>query len=87
MSILEPPVGPERHSDPSSDEELSDAQDGDSDVDFEVEKDESEEELEHLVFGDSAGFRKGLTAVADGRRHDRVDDADVGQAHTVETST
>ena len=32
--------------------------------DDEQEKDEAEEELEHLVFGDSAGFRRGLKTLS-----------------------
>lgn len=67
-----------------------------SDVDFELdgepEKDDVEQELERLVFGDSAGFREGLREVAlgeaesDGEDEDAatgfegLDDADVGQA-------
>jgi U3 small nucleolar RNA-associated protein 18 len=47
-----------------------------SDVEFvteaELEKDEAEEELERLVFGDSEGFREGL-------RDFKLDDDDVGE--------
>ncbi|KAK3710961.1 U3 snoRNP protein [Vermiconidia calcicola] len=43
-----------------------------SDVEFELdgepEKDETEEELEHLVFGDSAGFREGLKKFRQGEQ-------------------
>lgn len=70
-----------------------------SDVDFELdgepEKDDVEQELERLVFGDSAGFREGLREVAlgeaesDGEDEDAatgfegLDDADVGQARLI----
>ena len=69
----------------------------DSDIDIEVdgvgEKDETEQELERLVFGDSAGFREGLRdfaldqqeAESEEDNHSEaeiqeLDDADVGQA-------
>ena len=67
----------------------------DSEVEFEVgsepEKDDTEEELEQLVFGDSAGFRERLKDFQqqDGKEHEEeqdttglegLDDADVGQA-------
>lgn len=42
-----------------SDVEVPNADGQDSDA-SELEKDATEEELEHLVFGDSAGFREGL---------------------------
>lgn len=42
-----------------SDVDVADADDQESDG-SELEKDAAEEELEHLVFGDSAGFREGL---------------------------
>ena len=67
----------------------------DSDIDIEVdgveEKDETEQELERLVFGDSAGFREGLRDFALDRQESEsedgedaavglegLDDADVG---------
>ena len=63
----------------------------DSDVEFvldgEIEKDESEEELERIVFGDSAGFRSGLKEFALAKQEEEdvdrsglegLDDADVG---------
>lgn len=71
--------------------------DDDSEVEFELvnepEKDETEEELERLVFGDSAGFHKAikssaLTEEELNEREDEItgleglDDADVGQART-----
>ena len=46
--------------DEDEDEEMDDAADVEIKVDGEIEKDETEEELERLVFGDSAGFREGL---------------------------
>lgn len=65
-----------------------------SDVEFvteaELEKDEAEEELERLVFGDSEGFREGLRDFklddeaeedgddSDGSGLEGMDDADVG---------
>lgn len=62
-----------------------------SDVSSELEKDEVEEELEHLVFGDSAGFRERLKSFpqedgVEGENEQGVtgleglDDAEVGQA-------
>ncbi|KAF7185774.1 putative U3 small nucleolar RNA-associated protein 18 [Pseudocercospora fuligena] len=45
---------------PAQDEEMEDESDVEIVVDGEMEKDETEEELERLVFGDSAGFREGL---------------------------
>ena len=60
-----------------------------SDPESEVEKDEIEEELEHLVFGDSAGFRERLQSFPhEGAAQDEqditglegLDDAEVGQA-------
>lgn len=62
-----------------------------SDVESEVEKDETEEELERLVFGDSAGFRERLKGFpqeeAAGSEDEQditglegLDDAEVGQA-------
>lgn len=68
-----------------------------SDVEFELggepEQDDTEEELEQLVFGDSAGFRRGLKALAKERDAEveedaqaitgleGLEDADVGRAH------
>lgn len=60
-------------------------------VDSEPEKDETEEELEHLVFGDSAGFREWLKSFPQqeategtdeqvGTGLEGLDDADVGQS-------
>jgi len=72
-----------------------DEQDEDMDIESEVdagelEKDETEVELERLIFGDSAGFRDGLKDVALVDEEDEedtgagglegLDDADVGQA-------
>jgi hypothetical protein len=62
-----------------------------SDAEGAVEKDETEEELEHLVFGDGAGFRERLKSFPQGdvsRGEDEqditglegLDDAEVGQA-------
>ena len=62
-----------------------------SDVESEAEKDETEEELERLVFGDSAGFRERLKSFpredAAGSEYGQditclegLDDAEVGQA-------
>jgi U3 small nucleolar RNA-associated protein 18 len=42
------------------DDESQDESDVEIKVDGEIEKDETEEELERLVFGDSAGFKAGL---------------------------
>lgn len=68
-------------------------EDNESDVEFNVEsepeKDETEEELEHLVFGDSAGFRERLKSFPqqeisvgaedlEGTGLEGLDDADVG---------
>jgi U3 small nucleolar RNA-associated protein 18 len=62
-----------------------------SDAEGEMEKDETEEELEHLVFGDSAGFRErlksfpqddaaGVEDEQDMTGLEGLDDAEVGQA-------
>jgi U3 small nucleolar RNA-associated protein 18 len=68
------------------------SEDVDVQMDDEEEKDDSEEELERLVFGDSAGFSKGLSAYAAEQDRERdleeqqatglegLDDAEVGQA-------
>ncbi|KXT02069.1 hypothetical protein AC578_6659 [Pseudocercospora eumusae] len=48
---------------PAHDEEMEDESDVEIVVNGELEKDETEEELERLVFGDSAGFREGLKDV------------------------
>ncbi len=86
---------PEQSGSEEEEEVVYEQESDNSDVEFEVdpepEKDETEEELEQLVFGDSAGFRRGLTAFAndqDGEEEDAqadtglegLDDADVGQA-------
>lgn len=78
----------------TSDEESEVEQESDVEinVDGEPEKDETEQELERLVFGDSAGFRDGLRegsdeeAEDDGEEEDEgvtglegLDDAQVGQ--------
>ena len=67
------------------------ADDSDVEIRIEQEKDETEQELERLVFGDSAGFRRGFEDVAlqDSADEDveegentgleGLDDADVGQ--------
>lgn len=83
----------------TSKQDLIRQEDGDEDMenDFDMaekemsDKDETELELERLVFGDSAGFREGLNGSAlavreskddDEQTHglDGLDDADVGQA-------
>ena len=52
---------------PMQDEDESEEEEAESEVDIivdgELEKDETEEELERLVFGDSLGFREGLRDV------------------------
>ena len=71
-------------------EEYSDSE-VESDTGSQLEKDETEEELEHLVFGDSAGFRERLRSfpqedAAEGADDENItgleglDDAEVGQA-------
>ena len=67
------------------------ADNSDVEVRIEQEKDETEQELERLIFGDSAGFREGFKDVAlqDSADEDveegentgleGLDDADVGQ--------
>jgi hypothetical protein len=95
MSKLNGAKHMQQQADPSSDDEEADAEASEaSEVEFEVqslpEKDETEEELEQLAFGDSAGFRKGLSSFAAGREQEEedqpgtglegLDDADVGQA-------
>lgn len=66
-----------------------DDSDGEFESDGEPEKDETEVELERLVFGDSAGFREGLRDFAREEREDEgaeeettglegLDNADVG---------
>jgi U3 small nucleolar RNA-associated protein 18 len=75
------------------DEEYSDSE-VELDEASELEKDETEEELEHLVFGDSAGFRERLRSFpqegAAGGEDDQditglegLDDAEVGQASSL----
>lgn len=73
-------------------EEDGDNSDFKIDIDNEIGKDESEEELEHLVFGDSKGFGSGLkTFLAEKDRQvddnaqfgtglEGLNDAEVGQA-------
>lgn len=77
----------------TSDEESEAEQESDVEinVDGEPEKDETEQELERLVFGDSAGFRDGLRESSDVEVEDSeqeeegatglegLDDAQVGQ--------
>lgn len=69
---------------PMQDEEESEEEDVESDVDIivdgELEKDETEEELERLVFGDSIGFREGLKDVhmENAEDGDEDEDATVG---------
>ena len=76
---------------PSPNDEVEDESDVYVELDSAPEKDESEEELERLVFGDSAGFREGIqnfALVADDEEQDAngrtglegLEDADVGQA-------
>jgi hypothetical protein len=84
------------------DEDVAEVVDDDyeeSDVEFNMEsepvKDETEEELEQLVFGDRAGFRERLksfpqqntlegAAEQEGTGLEGLDDAEVGQALDVE---
>ena len=76
---------------PVVEEEEDSESEVESDADSELEKDEAEEELEHLVFGDSAGFRERLRSfpqedTAAGEDDENItgleglDDAQVGQA-------
>ncbi|KAK3697061.1 U3 snoRNP protein [Vermiconidia calcicola] len=50
------------------DEDDSEPSDVEFELDGEPEKDETEEELEHLVFGDSVGFREGLQKFRQGEQ-------------------
>lgn len=74
---------------------LDDEENGNSDIEFAIdedaEKSETEEELERIIFGDSAGFRQGLKNSAlervdqeessdDATGLEALADADVGQA-------
>jgi len=81
---------------PPTHDEMEEESDVEIIVDEQPEKDETELELENLVFGDSAGFREGLKGFAldeqedgEGEEHEEasltdglegLDDADVGQA-------
>lgn len=61
------------------DDEQDDESDVESDVEIEVgdgelEKDEAEEELERLVFGDSSGWREGLRDSAPGEGEEQEQD-------------
>ena len=75
--------------------QVDEVDDEESDVEFELdgepENDDTEDELERLVFGDSAGFREGLKDVESGEEVgderdaettglEGFDDADVGLA-------
>jgi len=75
---------------------MQEESEAESDVEFkldgEPEKDDTEAELERLVFGDSAAFREGLKDFALEQQEadeedeqpsglEGLDDADVGQAH------
>lgn len=87
VEIVEP--SPSIHEEESDREQESDVE---IKVDGEPEKDATEEELERLVFGDSAGFREGLRDVSSDEAEDveeeeqegvtgleGLDDAQVGQ--------
>lgn len=75
--------------------ESEEESDVDVQIDGEPEKEETEQELERLVFGDSAGFRQGLGEVAEEESGEEseeeeqtgglegLDDAAVGQANDV----
>jgi len=79
IATLQQPTPPAQEGEDESDVEFV--------LDGEVEKDETEQELERLVFGDSAGFRAGLAQVEEdveaGADEETglagLDDADVGQ--------
>ena len=75
-----------------SEGEAEDESDVEFELDAEMEKDEKEEELERLVFGDSAGFKAGLKSLARIESEEEeqanihtglegLEDADVGQAY------
>lgn len=75
----------------SEDMEENEASEVEFEVDAELEKDETEEELEQAVFGDSVGFRERLRSFVpedgEGGKDSKqatglegLDDADVGQA-------
>ena len=78
---------------PPTQDEMDEESDVEFQLDGELEADETEQELEKLVFGDSAGFRQGLRGFAldeeeqeeeDGARQtglEGLEDADVGQGH------
>ena len=77
---------------PPMPEESEDESDVEFKLDGEPEKDETEAELERLVFGDSAAFREGLKDFALEEQDleedeeqpsgfEGLDDADVGQAY------
>lgn len=55
-------------------EDKSDESDVEIELDNKPEKDETEEELERLVFGDSAGFRDGLRDLLHDQQNDSDDD-------------
>lgn len=93
MSRSKPIVGTSRDSPPEARDQAHSENEDDSDVNFgldaDSEKSEAEEELERLVFGDSAGFRQQLKdfAVKDATEEsdaleitglEGLDDADVG---------
>ncbi|CAK1367395.1 putative U3 small nucleolar RNA-associated protein 18 [Cercospora beticola] len=58
--VIQQPTPPAQDYDESEDVEMSDESEAEIVVDGEPEKDETEEELERLVFGDSTAFRDGL---------------------------
>lgn len=58
--FVQQPTPPAQDDDESEDVEMSDESEAEIVVDGELEKDETEEELERLVFGDSTAFRDGL---------------------------
>lgn len=83
---------------PPTMDEAADESDVEFQLDEEPERDETERELERLVFGDSAGFKEGLNVAAqddEASEQDEeddeegqpsgmegLDDAAVGQKHT-----
>lgn len=82
---------PEEPDDSSEHDEVEEGSDVEFELDAEPEKSEGEEELERLVFGDTAGFKENLksSALAKAESEDSddgitglegLDDADVGQA-------
>ena len=62
QQIVQQPTPPAQDSDEEMNEMVEDEDESEAEiiVDGEIEKDETEEELERLVFGDSTGFREGL---------------------------